>query len=193
MFEDVNPLRNDIGNLLLQTFESVFTKIADVDIEKAMLKKTKLGIEKVNSYYRQRFNQPRFIQDGMQRGIYLSFSDFLNNNPSLLKFTLEQDEEADYLYIEENGGQKLFTDFWGFSDGQNHYIKIGYNFFKLSRDANTYSFWGCYQAVHKTQSRSKNRTFRYFAFGTLAAELKTARLKNMLRPMQIDMETGKTF
>jgi hypothetical protein len=128
----------------------------------------------------------------LQRGIYLTFTDFLNSRPSLYQFSLEQDEESDYLYIEENGQEKLFTDFWGFSDGQDLYVNLEYNFFKLTRDKNTYSFWGCLRSVHKTPSRNKNKVVRYMAFGNLA-NLRSAKLKNILRPMQIDMETGVAY
>ena len=144
------------------------------------------------NYYDQRFKKPRIINNMLQRGVYLTFDDFLNNRLTAYKFSLEQDEESDYLYIEENGEEKLFTDFWGFSDGENLYIKLGFNFFKLTKDNNTYSFWGCRRAVHTTPSRNKNRVVRYMAFGNLA-NLRNAKLKNLLRPMQLDMETGKAY
>lgn len=143
-------------------------------------------------YYDQRFKKPGIMDDTLQRGIYLTFADFLNNRPLTCRFTLEQDEESDYLYMEQNGEEKLFTDFWGFSDGRDLYTKIGFNFFKLTRDNNTYSFWGCRKAVHETPSRNKNRIVRYMAFGNFA-NLRSAKLKNILRPMQLDMETGNAY
>jgi hypothetical protein len=192
VFKDILPLKNISAQLLANSLNYTARKISSLNLEQLSITKTKISEKDVMNYYDQRFKKPRIIHDTLQRGIYLNFNDFLNNHPTLYKFTLEQDEESDYLYIEENGEEKLFTDFWGFSDGDNLYVKLGFNFFKLTRDNNTYSFWGCRQAVHKTPSRNKNRVVRYMAFGNLA-NLRSAKLKNILRPMQLDMETGSAY
>jgi hypothetical protein len=54
---------------------------------------------------------PRIKNDSVQKGIYLTFADFINNRPASLDFTVVQEKKADYLYLRENGKQKLFTDF----------------------------------------------------------------------------------
>lgn len=192
VFEDNHPLRDMASRLLSNSFVCAANKISSLDLGQLFLKKAKISEKDVTNYYDQRFKKPRFLHDTLQRGIYLTFADFLNNQPATYKFSLEQDEESDYLYIEENGEEKLFTDFWGFSDGENLYLKLGFNFFKLTKDHDTYSFWGCLQAVHTTPTRNKNRVVRYMAFGNLA-NLRSAKLKNVLRPMQLDMETGNAY
>jgi hypothetical protein len=189
-FEDKSPLVNTSAEFLSNSLYYAANKISSLDLEQLFAWKTKISEKDVLNYYDQRFKKPRITNDILQRGVYLTFDDFLNNHLTTHKFSLEQDEESDYLYIEENGEEKLFTDFWGFSDGENLYIRLGFNFFKLTRNNNTYSFWGCLRAVHKTPSRNKNRVVRYMAFGNLA-NLRSAKLKNLLRPMQLDMETGK--
>lgn len=191
-FENKSPLVNNSSELLLNSLNYAANKILSLDLDQLFTRKTKINETDVMNYYDQRFKKPRIINNMLQRGVYLTFDDFLNNRLTAYKFSLEQDEESDYLYIEENGEEKLFTDFWGFSDGENLYIKLGFNFFKLTKDNNTYSFWGCRRAVHTTPSRNKNRVVRYMAFGNLA-NLRNAKLKNLLRPMQLDMETGKAY
>jgi hypothetical protein len=190
--ENKNPLVNVSSVLLLNSLNYTADKILSLDLNQLFTKKTKINETDVMNYYDQRLKKPRITNDLLQRGVYLTFDDFLNNRLTAYKFSLEQDEESDYMYIEENGGEKLFTDFWGFSDGENLYIKLGFNFFKLTKDNNTYSFWGCRRAVHITPSRNKNRVVRYMAFGNLA-NLRNAKLKNLLRPMQLDMESGKAY
>ena len=191
-FESKSSLKEIGYELLNNSFTYMAHRISSLNLEELFSRKTKINESDVMNYYEQRFKKPRIQHDTLSRGIYLTFADFLNNHPRPYKFSLQQDEQSDYLYIEENGQEKLFTDFWGFSDGENLYLRLGFNFFKLIRDNNTYSLWGCLQAVHTTPSRNKNRVVRYMAFGNLA-NIRSAKLSNVLRPMQLDMETGIAY
>ena len=149
-----------------------------------------MKFDELMKLYDQRESSPRFSDDQVKRGIYLTFSDFLQNRAKPYDFVLEQDEGGDYLYLNENGQQRLFTEFWGFSDGKFNFVKIGGNFFTLIRDHNSYSFLGCLQPVHNSAPRSRNRVGRYALWGVFG-ELHQTRLVKFLRPMQLDMETGK--
>jgi hypothetical protein len=116
VFENLFPLKNISAQLLANSLNYIAKKISSLNLDQLFITKTKINEKDVMNYYDQRFKKPRIIHDTLQRGIYLTFSDFLNNHPTPYKFTLEQDDESDYLYVEENGEEKLFTDFWGFSD-----------------------------------------------------------------------------
>ena len=140
IFSDPRPLREVVIPFLSTSLDYIESKLAAVNLDQMFLKKNKVNENAVMDYYEQRFKKPRILHDTLQRGIYLTFKDFLYNQPSAYTFSLEQDEKSDYLYIEENGQEKLFTDFWGFSDGDHLYIRLGVNFFKLTRNNNTYFF-----------------------------------------------------
>ena len=140
IFSDPRPLREVVIPFLSTSLDYIGCKLASVNLDQMFLKKNKISENDVMNYYELRFKKPRILHDTLQRGIYLTFKDFLYNQPSAYTFSLEQDEKSDYLYIEENGQEKLFTDFWGFSDGDHLYIRLGVNFFKLTRNNNTYFF-----------------------------------------------------
>ena len=190
--EDDAYLKYSGGRLLADLLDQGMKKISALNISDVTSKKTKMTLTDLMVLYNRRMAVPRLASDTIQRGIYLTFADFLQRRPMLDNFVLEQDEGGDYLYLGGNGEQRLFTDFWGFCDGKSQFIKLGSNFFPLVRDNNSYSFFGCLQPIHNSKPRSRNRLARYALFGVFG-ELHNSRLVNYLRPMQIDMETGKPF
>jgi hypothetical protein len=195
LFENARPLKNISEEFISSAIDNIIVQVQTLNTEESLLRKTKIQKENVFNYYEQRFNSLRIKNDTLQKGIYLTFADFINNRPSLIDFTVSQENEADFLYIQEKGEQKLFTDFWGFCDGKTHFIKVGYNFFKLIKDGKTYSLWGCLEPIHKRK--------QYAGMENVAADILTGRtpntsrqvskLKNVLRPMQIDMDTGEPY
>lgn len=183
-------LKQSGGQLLADALDYTLAKIAGLTVREATAKKTPVKLTELLRMYGQKMSLPRLTGDTLQRGIYRTYEDFAQKRPALLNFVLEQDEGGDYLYLNENGEQRLFTDFWGFSDGRSHFIKLGTNFFPLVRDGNSYSFMGCLQPIHRSQPRSRNRVSRYALFGVFG-ELHQTRLTKFLRPMQLDMETDR--
>jgi hypothetical protein len=167
-------------------------KLQGLSLTQVLAQKRKITLSEVLANYKNRLDFPQLKNNESKQGIYLTFSDFLNNKISERKFSLDEDAEADYLYLEENGESKLFTEFWGFCDGGKTYVRIGHNFFPMTREQNTYQFWGCEQAIHRVKSRSASRTKNYMLFGVFG-ELHSTRLVNLLRPMQLDMDTGKPY
>lgn len=190
MMETPLYLKQAGSELLAEVLEYALARMAGLNVKDATAKKTPVKLNELMRLYEQKMALPRLVNDTVHRGVYLTYEDFVQKRPALLNFVLEQDEGGDYLYLNENGEQRLFTEFWGFSDGRFHFVKLGTNFFPLVRDGNAYSFMGCLQPVHRSQPRSRNRVSRYALFGVLG-ELHQTRLVKFLRPMQLDMETGK--
>jgi hypothetical protein len=185
-------LRVSGAGMVAGILDESLKKIRQLDLENHVFRKTKIAFGDLMKLYDQRTAAPRLRSDSLQRGVYLTFSDFLQNTPKPYTFVLEQDEVGDFLYLEENGNQRLFTNFWGFCDGKMHFIKVGGSFFPLVRDGNAYSFYGCLQPIHNAKPRSRNRVARYALFGVFG-DVHSNRLVNFLRPMQVDMETGKVY
>lgn len=183
-------LKQSGAALLADVLNYTRAKIAMLNVKEATAKKTPVKMSELTRLYQQKMTLPRLTNDTVQRCVYLTYEDFVQKRPTPFNFVLEQDEGGDYLYLVEKGEQRLFTDFWGFCDGRFHFIKLGANFFPLVRDGDAFSFLGCLQPVHNSQPRSRNRVSRYALFGVLG-ELHQTRLVKFLRPMQLDMETGK--
>lgn len=184
--------KSNAGNILAELTQTILEKFAGMDVAATINGKKLIPLAEIETHYRSFHDKLAIKQPSAIRGIYVSFNDFLNNRPKIESFTLEQTESADYLYLEVGNEQVLFTDFWGFHDGQNLYIRVGTNFFKLFKDQEAYSFTGCLQSVHKTKARSQGRIVRNLIWGNLG-EAHQSRLVNLLRPMQVNMETGGVY
>jgi hypothetical protein len=184
--------KSNAGNIIAELTQIILEKFSDLDAVAATNGKKLIPLNEIESHYLSFHDKPAIKQPSGQRGIYASFNDFLNNRAKTESFTLEQTESADYLYLEKGNEQILFTDFWGFHDGENLYIRVGSNFFKLFKDQNAYSFTGCTQSVHKSKARSQGRIVRNLIWGNFG-EAHQSRLVNMLRPMQVNMDTGSVY
>lgn len=178
------------AGLLADVLDYTLVKISALNVKEATARKTPVKLNDLLRLYEQKMTLPRLTNDTLQRCVYMTYEDFAQKRPSPLNFVLEQDEGGDFLYLNENNEKRLLTDFWGFCDGRFHFVKVGANFFPLVREYNAYSFLGCLQPVHRSQPRSRNRVSRYALFGVFG-ELHQTKLVKFLRPMQLDMETGK--
>lgn len=194
--DTVYSVAGDAGSkkeaLLTLALHHIANKISGISPE-ALQKKNKFSAAQVFSQYEKLHQKAKAIETASLRGIYFSFEDFVNNKIAVVDFVIEENETADYLYIIEKGEQKLNTSFWGFAEDGKKFIRVSNNFFPLIPDQQTFSFWGCYRAVHlNAAARSERRIKRYVLFGVFG-ELHHSRLKNQLRPMQVDMETGNVY
>ena len=171
--------------LLSYALENCLKRIASYDLSKINNRKP-LSWQTIAEYNNRRFNYPRFTNDTLTKGIYLTFKDFLNNKPLIKKFITQSGKITDELYVEENGNQTLLKNFWGFCDGERNYINIGYNFFELAMESNTYELWG--------SKLITERTSQHYVPGSYGTNtINTKKTKLNYKPLQLDMETGKVY
>ena len=95
---------------------------------------------------------------------------------------LNQTKLVDDLYIIENNKEELLTDFWGYYDGKDYYIKSGYGFYKLTRQNNSWDIYG---------SKFITETYSRISYG--AVSIKSVAPTEVKKPLQLDMETGKLY
>lgn len=115
--------------------------------------------------------------------IPVDFESFKKNKVLYPEFTLNHSNFTDEIYIQKGSNKELLTDYWGFFDGMDLYIKIGFNCVKLIRQNNT---WDLYGNKYLTVIHNKIQ-LPYFA------EIKTRKRKIENRPLQLNMETGKVY
>lgn len=76
----------------------------------------------------QEFNQSRFVLpiDGMAdltQGVYASFEELRNNNPSIRNFELKMEGSNLLLYVKQPNGRSYYShDAWGYCDGKNLFV-----------------------------------------------------------------------
>ena len=87
------------------------------------------------------------------RGVYKSFNEFKNNNPSIKDFEIKKGQYTDELLITENNQTYPLQNFWGYSDGKNLFIRSADNLFQLIKAGNTFNIKGI-----KSFSQKYNKT-----------------------------------
>lgn len=172
-------------DFLTLPFENCLTKLAATDFPKKINQGRKLTLAEIETHYNQRFQHPKYNSQTLEKGVYLTFGDFLNNKPANKDFTVEFGKLTDELYVLENGRQTVLEKFWGFCDGEKDYIKIGYNLFVLYKEVNAYDVWGSKTAIQH---------FRRPGQTTGPAYTPTSKkVTIVLHPMQLNMETGQVY
>ena len=150
----------------------------------------------VDQYTKRFYKYPRFQNDDRARGIYLTFKDFLNNQPLQKEFVVEENKKTDELYLIEKGEKRILTNFWGYSDGTVCYINTGLNFFQLVRINKSYEIYGAKGLTQYTtvggRPHTSDKSFLYKVMigGPLATRDKSKMEK---KPLQLNMETGKLY
>jgi hypothetical protein len=188
----------DFRALASQPFDYCMERLSYTNIDKLREIRKPLSFATVEQYYNKRFASVRLQKDSLYKGIYLTYQDFLNNKVAPLDYELTKNYLSDQVYILQNGKPVLITDFWGFCDGEKDYINIGLNVYELVRTNNTYELWGSKAATHDFKSPN-NRTdahigpipMRYPILVSILTQ--RDRMDENLKPLQLNMETGKVY
>lgn len=190
-------LLQHINDFFVLPFEICFKKLANMDFQKRVEKLRRLSLQEIANHQNKPIQYARFQTDIIEKGIYLTFDDFLNNKLYKKDFTVEFGSLTDELYITENGKQTILEKFWGFCDGKKNYIKLGYNFSQLFKESNTYELWGSKSINQKfvqykpTGGGSPARTGLEGALGSALFNRKKTSVKN--KPLQLNMEKGDVY
>lgn len=188
------------GRMLMFPFEKCLSRLEKIDFEAATTKSRKLSWDEIDEFNQTQFKKPILAQVPKQKGLYLTFKDFVENKISAKDFEVDFGKVTDQLYLKENGEKKLFTDFWGFCDGNACYINGGFNFFELHRVGNTFEFWANVSPANssyptgdvqpmggKTNLESWGKGLAYYGI------IDGSKKRTVLQPIQIDMDTGNIY
>lgn len=146
----------------------------------SILQRKKYTLEQIQQFNNRLFDIPVLNAAKYKKGIYVTFSEFLNNEPSLDYSNIDKQKYGDVLYLNDgNGGEYSSNKFWGYSDGENLYIISGKNFFQLVRTQNTFEFFGI-----------KNLRENFAFNGDILKKGKPTLNKFIY---QVDMETGESY
>jgi hypothetical protein len=157
-----------------------------------------LSFGQIDSFNNQYKMLPVLKEKFAKKGVYMNFTQFKNNQPAYTEFETSLDERADALFVRgKNLKDSAVTDAWGFSDGDNMYVRIKMNFFPLFRHGNTFDLYG-FDSI--TESRVFNSVPPpYYGNSSMSAldvgiqgllGMIKSKSKN-LKPYQVNMETGQ--
>lgn len=177
---------NDAHTLLLP-FDSLVRKIQSMNTEASISSRRQISLNEIMTTYNKRFEIPVLLQPEFKKGIFLTFEDFKNNTPAHPDFTAQPGKLSFDIFILENGERKILTEYWGFCDGSDFYIKPGLLPFKITRQGNTFDLLGSLRGDVNAGT---------YQLGTgYTPRLNFAKSKSYIpiTPLQVDMQTGKVY
>jgi hypothetical protein len=167
---------------LAKVFESVNYQLYADRFNDAKSKKTLPDVERFN---KARFNYPVLQDSILKKGVYLSFAEFRNNQPSVPEYKVEKKKQTGYVLYNMTGSDSVqIIKYWGCSDGENIYCGLMHH--PLIRAGNTFEFFND-KAEYNTYDVPVLTSSGYLVTGSFKVK------KNVLEPFQIDMETGKIY
>jgi hypothetical protein len=202
---DVKKSMNTAGNinkvfvryLVQDALESSLYKLANMDSQWQYIvsSKRKFTRKEIDTHDRNYFDMPVLKDSPLATGVYLTFEEFKNNNPSIKEFQVTKDKLNDFISIKDPSGRQMpLTEAWGYCDSSYQtFIRSGHNYFKLQRRQNAFYIYGSNQTIREI-SQSSTAPGMNPANNTSTAggnPLKYEDFKLLLRPFQLDWDTGK--
>jgi hypothetical protein len=192
MLTQKGNLRKKADELLTEPFQVALLKSSSINLGK---KRKQMTAQEVTAYNSSKKNYPRLQTDILEHGIYLTFQDFLHNRVTKGPFEVQRGL-TDELYTVDGKDKKLLLEFWGFCDGQKQYMKVGFNFYELSREQDTYEMIGAKKLIQTPD-------VAYRPNGSSPVDIIGAGIINManrggpqttlIKPLQLNMETGEPY
>jgi len=185
-------LRKKAEALLSAPFQLTFQHLTRIDLNR---KRKQMSWEEVIAYDNRNKKYTRLQADTLERGIYLTFQDFLHNRVTKTSFEVQWGL-TDELYTIDGDNKKLFLELWGFCDGQKQYVKVGYNFFELSREQDTYEMIGAKKLIHMPDVVSRptsSSPVDLISTGIINMAGRGDTKTTLLKPLQLNMETGEPY
>ena len=126
-------LANNCGKLLERSLRMI-VKQADTTLSMLLAEDRVFSKTQIESFIQSRCQYSILFAATPAKGVYLTFSDFLNNRPLPVPFEVISEVHRNIQY---EGRAKEDTA-WGYSDGNNIYMHIDKGFYLLNRAENSY-------------------------------------------------------
>ncbi|MEQ1797996.1 MAG: hypothetical protein ABL872_08585 [Lacibacter sp.] len=187
----------DEAELIETALYESLKKIQTINVDQKIKTGTRLSWGKIDSFSRQLHYLPVFSAEQLKKGIFRSYSEFKNNNPSIKNYELRNGQLGDLLIAkDEQGIEYPIRKIWGFSDGQTVYIKSADNFFPIYFFNNT-----VYTRAAKSAKRSSGREAKIISYILLPMPIaegldRTGAFEHYgitLQFYQLDIETGELY
>jgi hypothetical protein len=144
----------DMGGFKLAALMAVLVnKISSTD-EAAVGKRRRLySFQQLDSMNNKRFSYPMDTATILNPGVYASIEEFRNNQPSILNYEIQPDENGlMQLYLKDEQGKSYFSrKMWGYCDGKNCYVMMNGNLFPVLFIDHAFYVWGSKEFRRKTK------------------------------------------
>ncbi|MDX2046808.1 MAG: hypothetical protein SFU87_08475 [Chitinophagaceae bacterium] len=197
----------DKGTLIGAPILSIIKYLNQSNISELTKNRKAYTTENLNQFYATQTQFPINTDTSLKKGIYKTFTEFRQNNPSITNYIFKNKKKIDELYEITNSDTILIRKIWGLCDGKNIYVKSGNQFYLLHKQHGTYEVLTPLESFNPVRPHnypnSNLRTDNDGVPGTLsAADITLAMARNALSlininmstplfPFQLDMETGE--
>lgn len=182
--------RNNGSLFLTLALKSSLVKLTEIKPEEIIAKRRKLAFREIYNEYSNKNNLPILKTVTQNSGVYTTYDEFKNNQPSIKEYELRKGSMGDILFVKEGKEEYPTRNAWGYCDGNNIFINSGDKYSKLVRHANTFYFYGLKEVTKKSKHVFMKSSGLNYA--TNSGEKKSV-FKMELKYYQIDMETGEAY
>lgn len=194
--KDRKTLYPNEDDLIEEVINASIRKVLRINLSEKFIAGKRLSSKEVERFSsKQPVCKPLYISE-YQKGVYLTYEEFKNNQPSIKDFTIKKTKYADLLIVKEETGMEYpVRKIWGFSDGEKIYIKSADIYFALEKFNNNF-----YSFAAKKISKVRIITTEQIIVGIVTAGVGTGVATSKeyssrlyLKPYQLDLETGKLY
>ncbi len=190
----------DASELVSEGLMASLSKLTSLDSEFKMTAaaRRKFSWPEIEAHIGKPFDIP-ILKDSLPvAGVYFSLEEFKNNKPRERNFEVSRDKLTDLIFIRQPDGKLIpEREAWGFSDGENMFIRSHENYFRLQRRGNAFYVYGSKQFKHK-------QVFTVPGFGILSntvaggsdqygnpVESKSESYDLRMKPFELDWDDGQ--
>ncbi len=195
--KDRKTLYPNEAGLIEDIITASIRKVLRINLTEKLITGKKISGKEFEEFSsKQPICKPLYISE-YKKGVYATYEEFKNNQPSIKNFQIKKTEKADLLFVkDENGIEYPVRKIWGFSDGKTIYIKSSDVYFVLEKFNNNFYTMAA-KKISKKGILTAEEIIVSFAIvaagGNTAPNSKSYSLKLFLKPYQLDLETGKLY
>lgn len=117
----------------------------------------------------KRIQLPLYTDPVLKTGVYKSFEEFKNNNPSLVRIHLKMKDKELVQILDEDNNPVILKNYWGACDGKNRYVVFRGMLHKLSSSDKSFKFLS-YRQETKDRNMLATSVTRVLAFGPAGSQ-----------------------
>jgi hypothetical protein len=159
-----------------------------------------LSKEELLKKYRAVFNYPILTVEQPAKGVYLTYQDFLGNNPATAIFQVEKTKKKEIVHC--NGIEdSVLAKAWGYIDSTGLNIHVNNNYYRAVKTQNTFEVAGPREVIslYNTGDKIFTAVVQSFFFGLASGGLSLAtmgghnRVMKELVPYQLNIHDGTFY
>lgn len=203
-----NGVARDIAEMLANLADS-----ASAVLSRKEMNGRQISLDDIKQFNRTRFDAPICTNNPpLVKGVYKTFEEFKNNQPSITDFEIKKEKDNNILYIKEAGKDSYYShDTWGYCDGRTVYIMKEGTLIPAWREGNAWYLFGRIETEHFSQNGNETHvstysgtpssvgtSFKGTSVGVIAPTIIINTIPKLYKTSQksiftVDMDSGKLY